>query len=103
MDYMLEYSSEAMRQLRAILFVKYQGTGSFDSINRLLADIEGSCKVLKTFPRYGRALNDERLRRIGYRKLVTGDYIVIYSLDDCARLVRIEGVFHHRQNYEGEL
>lgn len=92
-----------MHLLRAILFERYQYEGNLGAAYKLLADIENHCKVLKVFPKFGRLLHDERLCKIGYRKLVAGSYVIVYTLDDSARIARIVGVFHHRQNYEEEL
>ena len=103
MDYSLKYSDKAMRLLRAFLFERYQYEGNLDAAYKLLAGIENHCPVLKTCPRFGRLLHDERLREIEYRKLVAGSYVVVYTLDDSAQVVQIAGVFHHPQNYKDEL
>lgn len=99
MTYSLEYSDAAQEQLYEILSQRFESTGNWNSVDGLLLRLERAYATLRCFPRYGGSFkNDPNGCR--YRKLVVGEYVVIYSIDEQVKRVHIEALFHHRQNYE---
>lgn len=52
---------------------------------------------LARFPRSGRQPADPRLRRLGYRMLVVGDYLVFYVVT--GRTVQVRRVLHGARRY----
>lgn len=103
MAYSLDYSDEARGHLHAILSARFEATSSYQAVDDWLSHFEDSIGVLGTFPRYGRKSDNARLDSMGYRKLTVGSYVVFYTVDDCMERVRLEGIFHHRQDYEGRI
>ena len=64
---------------------------------KIYREIMDSIKKLGAFPQLGTLHEDAELRLVGYRKLVVGDYIVIYRVFE--ESVTIYHVFNFRQDY----
>lgn len=65
---------------------------------RELAAILSGIDQLGAFPESGPVPRDERLRRLGFRYLARGSYLIFYKLT--AAQARIYRVLHQRRAYE---
>ena len=67
---------------------------------KLMDDIEFKIMRLGDFPLSCSLVNDEILKRKGYRKLIVENYIVFYLVDDIGKQIVIMRVLFGRQHYE---
>ena len=66
----------------------------------LLDAISESYDNLRAMPLMYEACQDHTLKKLGYRKAVIHNYILIYKVDEEAKTVYIMRLFHGSQNYE---
>ncbi|MFQ5665311.1 MAG: type II toxin-antitoxin system RelE/ParE family toxin [Candidatus Binatia bacterium] len=67
----------------------------------IVADILDLLGTLRRFPDRGAVPRDARLRRMGYRYLVHGEYLIFYKV--LRSHVRIYRVVHGRRQYKAVL
>ena len=67
-----------------------------DQIEKCYADLE-------ELPAAHALCADSTLRAKGYRKYPIGNYLVIFRIDEDAKVVRIVHIFHEMQNYIADL
>ncbi|GHV62791.1 translation repressor RelE [Spirochaetia bacterium] len=67
--------------------------------HRLMAKVEKAIQGLKDTPRIGSKCRDETLNKKGYRKLIVGNYIAFYLVNDEERTVIVMRVIYGRRNY----
>ena len=65
---------------------------------RLIDDLVGELQRLGAFPSRGASPKDERLRKVEYRYLIHGEYLVFYKV--FATHVRVYRVVHGRRTYK---
>jgi addiction module RelE/StbE family toxin len=65
---------------------------------KLLEQILSGIESLQDYPDRGKTPLDERLRLLGFRVLIQGDYLVFYKV--LRRQVRVYRVIHGRRKYE---
>ena len=65
----------------------------------LLDAIEKSYGDLERMPLMYEACRDPRLNALGYRKVGIHNYIMVYKVDETAKLVTILRLFHGKQDY----
>ena len=63
--------------------------------------LESRLEQLGRFPDRGPSPRDERLKAMGYRYLVIGDYLVFYTVEP--KTVLVHRVLHGARDYEGLL
>jgi toxin ParE1/3/4 len=94
--YIMKYLPIATNDLIEILeYIKVDSPkAALDFVNR----IDETIVKLKDFPELGVIPKDKRLKKLGYRTLIIGNYIVFYVvLDD---IVEIRRVLHGSRNYK---
>jgi addiction module RelE/StbE family toxin len=69
----------------------------------LLEKIEQSVMRLKDYPFSCNYVEDEFLKQKGYRKLIIGNYIVFYLIDEEKEQVNIMRILYGRQKYQSLL
>lgn len=67
---------------------------------RLMSEMETNLLILKDFPLSGSLLNDEFLRKKGYRKLIVENYIVFYLVNESDKQVVVMRVLYGSRKYE---
>lgn len=71
------------------------------SADRIVDRILSAIDLLATTPYMGPLHHDPMLARLGYRKLVIGQYVVVYRVDEGqATVLR---VFHGRSDYTSQI
>jgi len=63
----------------------------------LLQKFENAIAPLANNPHLGVSPRDDRLRKLGYRLLIIGDYLVFYVVK--SRTVQIRRIIHGARNY----
>ncbi|MGO1369093.1 MAG: type II toxin-antitoxin system RelE/ParE family toxin [Senegalia sp. (in: firmicutes)] len=71
-----------------------------ETVARLMDKIENSIMRLKEFPSSCSLLEDELLRKKGYRKLIINNYIAYYLLANNKKQVIIMRVLYNKQDYQ---
>lgn len=66
----------------------------------LFAEVEKCYAQLRAFPFLYEACKDERLKSLGYHKVVIGHYILVFRPDEAARTVYILRFFYGGMDYE---
>lgn len=67
---------------------------------RMLSQVEECCAQLQIFPFLYEACRDIRLRDMGYRKTVIGNYILVFRPDEESQTVYIMRCFYGARDYE---
>jgi toxin ParE1/3/4 len=62
---------------------------------RVVEDLLDRVEALAAHPRLGRPLSDEM--EVDLRRLVLGDYVIVYRLQETRQTVLIIAVRHHRE------
>lgn len=65
----------------------------------LLDAIEKSYDEIARMPLLYEACHDPHLKKLGYRKAVICNYVMVYKVDEAAKMVHIMRLFHGRQDY----
>lgn len=65
----------------------------------MLDKFDRAISRLADTPEIGAHPKDERLRRLGYRILVVGDYLVFYVVKSGAKTVQIRRIIHGARQY----
>ena len=94
--YRIEYLPLAERDLADI--VDYIARDRPHNARAFLDRLDRTVGRLASFPRSGKAPNDERLRRLGYRLLIVDGYLVFYVIAGTA--VQIRRVIHGARRYD---
>ena len=66
---------------------------------KMLDSIETSITKLSGMPKTHPLVNDDRLSRMGYRKLIVKNYIVFYTVDEANKVVDVERILHTRRDW----
>lgn len=66
----------------------------------LFAEVEKCYSQLQTFPFLYGYCKDERLKSLGYHKVVIGNYILVFHPDETAQTVYILRFFYGGMDYE---
>ena len=94
--YRIEYLKVAQDDLFEIIdYIKKDNpTAAADFID----GIDSTITKLSTFPELGKVPRDDRLRLLGYRILIFGNYLVFYVVKDY--IVEIRRIIHGKRRYE---
>lgn len=76
----------------------YIETDSPEAADRVVEELLSGIERLGDFPFLGPVPRDERLRRLGYRVLIRGRYLIFYKI--VGSQVRVYRVLHQRREYE---
>ena len=66
---------------------------------RFLDDVEASYRRIVDNPHIYSLCNDNRLLRMGYRKIVIKNYLILYRIDETGKTVYIVRVVYGGRNY----
>ena len=98
-EYRLIITDSATNDLDSIYsYIKEELLNDTASI-QLVTEIENSILRLKSFPESCSYVNDDRLKKQGYRKLLVKNYIVLYTIDSLNNIVTITRIMYSKQNY----
>lgn len=93
----LRYLQTAEKDLEDIF--DYISRDSPQSAGSMLEKFDQAISRLVDTPEMGVQPRDDRLRKLGYRMLVVGDYLVFYVVKTRARTVQIRRIIHGARLY----
>jgi addiction module RelE/StbE family toxin len=93
--YRIQYLSVANRDLIEIM--DYTKADNPVAASELLNKIDESVSRLASMPHSGKTPDDSRLKSMGYRIIVIGNYLVFYVVT--GNKVEIRRVLHGKRNY----
>ena len=103
MGYSVKVTEHAHDDLDQIVSYIVGELGNPSAALSLLAAVEGVYEKLAGTPNMYSLCLKPLLSRRGYRKAPVGGYLMIYKVDEDAKLVYIERFFSHLEDYESIL
>ena len=97
--YSVEILPKAIDDLNNIYRYYFEESHELAVAEKMTDEIEAAILSLEEFPKAHPISRDKRLAKKGYRKLITGNYITLYKIDDKAKLVTVARIFHGMMNY----
>ena len=94
-NYSVEFLQIAIDDLEEI--VLYIAKDSVQEAMKMHDEIANKSKKLSTFPKLGREVPDQKMRKMGFRMLAISSYIAFYRVID--KKIYIYRVLHGRRNY----
>lgn len=102
-EYRIKMTSLAERDLDSIYaYIAYELVAD-QAANNVVDRIENAIRNLKQFPLSSGLVDEPVLREKGYRRLVVGNYVVFYVVDESKKEVTIMRILYGRQKYQGLL
>ncbi|WP_339252805.1 type II toxin-antitoxin system RelE/ParE family toxin [Sporosarcina sp. FSL W8-0480] len=103
MKYEVKITNAASTDLEEIYYYISKKLHANESAKELLSKIEVSILRLSDFPFAYSLVTDDLLREKGYRKLIVGNYIIFYLIDEENRHVLIMRVLYSRRDFKNLL
>lgn len=94
--YKIEYLPVAKQDMNDI--IDYVAKDNPDGAIQLLNKIDEEISQLASLPFIGKVPYDDRLRRMGYRVLLIGIYLVFYVIKE--PIIEIRRIIHGKRRYE---
>jgi addiction module RelE/StbE family toxin len=98
--YKLKFTPKAYEDLDQIYSYITGSLMAEIAADNLLGKIEFSITRLESFPCSGSYILDDSLKSKGYRKLIVGNYIVFYLVNEQEKQVIIMRILYAAQNYK---
>ncbi|MCK9224004.1 MAG: type II toxin-antitoxin system RelE/ParE family toxin [Candidatus Muirbacterium halophilum] len=98
-DYYIKFTESAFNDLDEIYFYITHETSNENIADNILEEIEKSIYRLKEFPQIGNLINNNVFKKRGYRKLVIGNYIIIYKINQSLKSIYILRILYSSRNY----
>ena len=98
MSYQVLRTDTADEQIRDAAQYLARSAGTHAAL-RFLDELEAAAGRLAEFPRIGSVPHWGTLARRGFRSLVVGNHILLYSIDDQRRRVIVEAVVYGRREW----
>ena len=99
MTYKLVVSKDAHRDIMDIAGYITHELKSPKAADSFLNDVEKSYNRVADNPRLFSLCSDDRLERMGYRKIVIKNYLILFRIDDENKMVYIVRVIYGGRNY----
>ena len=101
--YRVDISEPAENDLMDIVrYISAQLSAPMTAMEMLDA-MEQAMSSLEEMPHRAPAVADERLAAIGYRKLIVGNYIIFFSINEKTKAVDVERILYGRRNWRAIL
>ncbi|MBP3857573.1 MAG: type II toxin-antitoxin system RelE/ParE family toxin [Ruminiclostridium sp.] len=94
--YKIIYSQRSKDSLRRIYKLHLRLVGK-NSAQKIVSDIKKSIGYLSDFPFISSEPRDERLKELGLRLKICGNYVCVYSVND--NIVEVENIVDGRTDY----
>jgi len=102
-NYQIKFTPIAREDLEEIYRYISEKLDAEGAALNLMEKIERGIMRLKDYPFSCNYVEDEFLKRKGYRKLIIENYIVFYLVDEVSERVNVMRVLYGRQNYQSIL
>ena len=94
--YSIAISEPAENDLRDIVrYISTQFNAPMTAL-KMLDLVVAAINSLENMPRRCPLVPDERLARMGYRKMIIKNYIVFFTIDESSKVVDVERIIHTR-------
>ena len=97
--YSVEILPGAIEDLNSIYRYYFEESQDRDVAEKMTDEIEAAILSLEEYPKAHPVSRDKRLAKKGYRKLIIGNYITLYKIDDKTKRVTVTRVFRGMMNY----
>lgn len=99
MAYKVQISRDANADIDSVLSYLAVKLSNPDAARHLADELDHIYDQLSDHPRLFEQARDPMLCRRGYRKVVVGNYVLLYLIDDDRQLVTIVRLFYGRRDY----
>ncbi|MBR3158400.1 MAG: type II toxin-antitoxin system RelE/ParE family toxin [Atopobiaceae bacterium] len=99
--YEIVYSPESVQDLRDISRYITSTLHSPQSARRTVAKVRDAIRSLAHMPKRHQLVSITSLATIGIRRIIVGNYLVLYLVDDDAKSVTVSRIIHGGRNLEG--
>lgn len=99
MGYRLIVTKEAHRDIDEIVIYIADELKNPQAADRFLNDVEDSYRRIVENPRLFAFCGDERLQKLGYRKVVIKNYLVLYRADETENTVYVVRIVYGARDY----
>ena len=97
--YSVEILPKAIEDLNNIYRYYFEESQKQSVADKMTDEIETVILGLEEYPKAHPVSRDKRLAQKGYRKLIIGNYITLYKVNDKAKQVTVARVFHGMTDY----
>ena len=97
--YSVEILPGAIEDLNNIYRYYFEESQERAVADKITDEIEAAILRLEVYPKSNPVSRDKRLAKKRYRKLIIGNYIALYKIDEKAKLVTVARIFHGMMNY----
>lgn len=98
--YEIVFSPESVQDLRDISGYITSALHSPQSAKRTIAKIRDAIRALAYMPKRHQLVSVSSLATIGIRRIVVGNYLVLYLVDDDAKSVTVSRIIHGGRDFE---
>ena len=98
-EYKIEITAKAKRDLREIHTYVANNLKELAIADKLLDKIEAEIWTLRQMPQRHALERDEQLKQRNLRKLIVGNYLVFYAVDERKKTVRVVRVLYARRDW----
>lgn len=99
MAYRVQISRDANADIDGVLSYLAVKLSNLEAAKHLADELEHVYDQLSEHPRLYEQARDPLLCQRGYRKVVVGNYVLLYLVDDDRQLVSIVRLFYGRRDY----
>ncbi|MCL2797545.1 MAG: type II toxin-antitoxin system RelE/ParE family toxin [Firmicutes bacterium] len=99
-DYTVELYPGALKDLDGIYAYYYRESQDLSVAEKVTGKIKSAMYSLSFMPASHPAAHEARLRFTGIRKLICGEFVVPFIIDEEKKVVSIVRVFHGKMNYQ---
>jgi len=99
-NYAVSLYPSAERDLESIFDYVFDASKERGVATKLLDEIENEITKLSFMPNSCPKVNEERLAKKGFRKLLFGEYVIPFLVDEAEKTVYVVRVFHGKMNYQ---
>ena len=97
--YSVEVLPRAIEDLNNIYRYYFEESLKQTVADKMTDKIEAAILGLEEHPKAHPVSHDKRLAKKGYRKLIIGNYVAFYKINEKAKLVTVARVFHGMTDY----
>ena len=97
--YSVEVLPKAIEDLDGIYRFYLEESQAQTVADKMADKLEAAILGLEDYPKAHPLSRDKRLAKKGYRKLIVGNYITLYKIDEKNKVVTVARVFHGMTDY----
>ena len=102
-SYNIHIPPRAEKDMRGIAAHITNELGQPDTARKIITALKEGISSLREMPERYAKVADKRLAKKGIRRLIVGNYLVFFTIDEPRRAVRIIGVLYGRRDWKNIL